>query len=260
MPLLEVQSLVKAFRGKIAVNGVSLTVEAGEIVGLLGKNGAGKSTTFKMIMGTLTPDRGTVLFDGHDVSKWPMHRRCLAGLGYLAQVPTIFRGLTVEKNILAVLEHLCLSRKQRRKRCEKLLHDYHLTKIRDNPSFRCSGGEKRRLELARALATEPKLILLDEPFAGVDPKHVGDIVSLIHGVRDQGIAVLITDHNAAQTLRAIQKAAIMIDQKVAKTGTPEDVVNDQNCRNDYFGHDFVYDPRLMAAAARDNSSRPLEVH
>lgn len=239
--MLEVNNLKKTFGTNTVVNGVSLNVQKGEVVGLLGKNGAGKSTTFKMIIGTLKPSAGAVDFLGKDVSRWPMHKRCSSGMGYLAQVSTIFRDMTVEDNLLAVMEQLSLSRKERKKRVDQLLSDYKLDSIRKNYASSNSGGEKRRLEIARALVTDPQIILLDEPFAGVDPIAVGGIREMIHGIKERGVAVLITDHNARQTLMTTERAYIMEKGEVLHHGTPEEVVAHEDCRRNYFGMDFTLD-------------------
>ncbi|MDF1665186.1 MAG: LPS export ABC transporter ATP-binding protein [Planctomycetota bacterium] len=239
--MLEVKNLKKTFGSNEVVKGVSLTVEKGEVVGLLGKNGAGKSTTFKMIIGTLKPSSGEVDFLGQDISSWPMHKRCRSGMGYLAQVTTIFRDMTVEDNLLAVMEQLKLSRKERKKRVDQLLSDYKLDDIRKNYASSNSGGEKRRLEIARALVTEPQIILLDEPFAGVDPIAVGGIREMIYGIKERGVAVLITDHNAEQTLKTTERAYIMEKGEVLHHGTPEEVVAHEDCRRNYFGMDFTLD-------------------
>ena len=242
--MLVVEGLVKEFRGRRVVDRASLSVAENEVVGLLGCNGAGKSTTFRMIIGMLTPDAGTVTFLGRDVSSWAMHRRCQIGMGYLAQKPTIFTELTVEQNLLAILEQLDLSRRERRRRCDELLAEYGLEKIRHDRASKKSGGEKRRLEIARALITEPRLILLDEPFAGVDPIKVAGIRAMIARLTDRGISVLITDHNAEQTLRVCDRATIIDEGKVLDSGTPQEVVANPLCRRVYFGQDF----RLEEAA------------
>jgi lipopolysaccharide export system ATP-binding protein len=236
--MLHVDALQKRFGKKEVVKGVSLEINNGEVVGLLGNNGAGKSTTFKMIIGTLKPNAGRVNFFGKDVSRWPMHKRCRAGMGYLAQDTTVFRDLTVEQNLLAILEQLKLSRRERKKRCDELIGDYGLQGIRHNYAGSNSGGEKRRLEIARALVTNPQLILLDEPFAGVDPKSVGEIRKMIYSIRDRGVAVLLTDHNAEQTLLTTDRAYIMDEGKVLHHGSPEEVSSNQKCREAYFGLDF----------------------
>ena len=239
--MLHVKSLHKKFGNNEVVKGVSLEVNKGEVVGLLGKNGAGKSTTFKMVIGTLKPTSGKVDFLGKDISRWPMHKRCRAGMGYLAQHTTVFLDLTVEQNLLAILEELKLSRKERKRRVDQLLADYDLVEIRNNYASSNSGGEKRRLEIARALVTDPQLILLDEPFAGVDPINVGSIRRMIYGIRDRGVAVLLTDHNAQQTLKTTDRAYIMDLGTVLHHGTPEEVVSHEQCRVQYFGVDFTLD-------------------
>lgn len=264
MSLLAAENLTKRFGPKQVVKGVTLHIEEEEVVGLLGNNGAGKSTTFKMIMGTLPADTGRVTFLGKDVSSWALHQRCRAGLGYLAQQEAVFAGLTVEENLLAVLEQLALSRAERRQRCAALLEDYGLTEVRKNPAGLCSGGQKRRLELARALVTAPKLILLDEPFAGVDPKAINSIRQMIRGIKSRGIAVLITDHNAQQTLNTTDRAYVMSEGLVVKEGSPRELAADPACRQAYFGHDFrLYspgdaDPREETEQARNESSNFAE--
>lgn len=253
MSLLQAENLTKRFGSTQVVKGVSLHIDQEEVVGLLGKNGAGKSTTFKMIMGTLAADSGKVSFLGQDVSSWAMHRRCRAGLGYLAQQEAVFSGLTVEENLLAVLEQLAISRAERRKRCAALLDDYGLSEVRKNRAGLCSGGQKRRLELARALVTQPKLILLDEPFAGVDPIAVDSIRQMVRGIKVRGIAVLITDHNAQQTLNTTDRAYVMNDGLVMKEGSPQELVADPVCRQAYFGNDFRLDvPRGESSPAEEN--------
>jgi lipopolysaccharide export system ATP-binding protein len=252
--MLHAKALTKNFGDNTVVKDVSLDIEEGEVVGLLGENGAGKSTTFKMIIGTLRPTKGQVEFLGKNVSSWPMHRRCQAGMGYLAQVTTVFRDLTVEQNLLAVLEQLKLTRKERKQRCDQLISDYKLEKVRHNKASSNSGGEKRRLEIARALVTNPKLILLDEPFAGVDPKHVTDIRELILGIRERGVSVLITDHNATQTLRTTDRAYIMSEGIVLHHGSPEEVVADERCRRSYFGIDFELPSPKPASPEREEAS------
>jgi lipopolysaccharide export system ATP-binding protein len=194
-----------------------------------------------------------VTFLGKDVSSWALHQRCRAGLGYLAQQEAVFAGLTVEENLLAVLEQLALSRAERRQRCAALLEDYGLTEVRKNPAGLCSGGQKRRLELARALVTAPKLILLDEPFAGVDPKAINSIRQMIRGIKSRGIAVLITDHNAQQTLNTTDRAYVMSEGLVVKEGSPRELAADPACRQAYFGHDFrLYSPGTLTQGKRPN--------
>lgn len=254
--MLRVDSLVKDFKHSRAVDGVSLHIEQDEIVGLLGSNGAGKSTTFRMIIGMLKPNAGRVEFLDEDVSQWPMYRRCRAGMGYLAQEPTIFRDLTVEQNLLAILEQLALSRRERWRRCEQLLDEFGLQRIRKDVSARKSGGEKRRLEIARALIMEPRLILLDEPFAGVDPIATGEIGEMIRGLKQRGIAVLLTDHDVASTLKTTNRAYIMDKGKLLFAGTPEQVVADPLCRQVYLGDDFEL--KLPAASPSPPRAEPRE--
>jgi len=251
--MLVADSLVKEFKGRRVVDKVTLRVEENEVVGLLGCNGAGKSTSFRMIIGMLAPDTGTVTFLGKEVTRWPMHRRCQSGMGYLAQKPTIFTELTVEQNLMAILEQLRLSRKDRRRRCDELIAEYGLERIRHDRASKKSGGEKRRLEIARALITEPKLILLDEPFAGVDPIKVAGIRAMISRLTDRGISVLITDHDAEQTLRVCDRVTIIDEGKVLDSGPPQQVVDNPLCRRVYFGQDFRLEGGARAAEAESSS-------
>lgn len=232
---LEAKGLRKSFRRRAVVNDVSVRVEQGEIVGLLGPNGAGKTTTFYCITGLIRPDAGTIHLGDRDVTGEPMYKRARAGLGYLAQEPSIFRKLSVEDNILAILETRPLGRKERRERLEQLLDELSIKHLRKNMAYSLSGGERRRLEITRALATEPKFMLLDEPFAGVDPIAVHDIQTIVAGLRHRNIGVLITDHNVEQTLDIVDRAYIMYEGRVQASGTVHELVYDDEVAELYLG-------------------------
>jgi lipopolysaccharide export system ATP-binding protein len=222
------EGLTKAYRGRNVVNSVSIEVRQGEIVGLLGPNGAGKTTTFYMIVGLIPPGAGTVHLDDEDLTRTPMYQRARKGIGYLAQEPSVFRKLTVEENVLAILETLGLSKDEQRQRLEELLGELGLTSLRDNKAYSLSGGERRRLEITRALVQRPKFMLLDEPFAGIDPKAVDGIQQIVHGLRGRGIGVIITDHSVEQTLEIVDRAYIMYEGSIGVTGSvPELVWNDK---------------------------------
>jgi len=235
MPLLECTGLVKRYPAKRAVDGVDFDVEAGEVVGLLGPNGAGKTTTFRMVCGLVVPTRGRVLLDGTDITDWPLYRRARKGLGYLPQDDSVFSKLSVEQNLLAVLEYLDLSRAERRRRIDELLAQFNLTDNRQQRAATLSGGERRRLEIARCLVTRPTLILLDEPFAGIDPVTIHDIQNLIANLRDSGIAVLLTDHRERETLTITDRAYVLYEGKVLVAGSPQEVLADQTAQEVYFG-------------------------
>lgn len=245
MALLEATNLVKSYAGRTVVNGVSFHVDTGEIVGLLGRNGAGKTTSFRIVIGMIDMDNaggggrsGSVRFDGRDVSRLPMYRHARLGMGYLSQEPSVFQRLTVRENLLAILETRPLSRRQRRQRADQLLDQFGLKHKARDQARTCSGGERRRLEIARALVTEPKLILLDEPFSGVDPLAVEDLQKEIRRLTDMGIAILITDHNVQQTLRVCDRAYIINEGKVLREGTPRELINDEMVRRSYLGSLF----------------------
>ena len=233
--VLRGQDLRKTFKKRTVVKDVSVEVRQGEIVGLLGPNGAGKTTTFYLITGLILPDQGTVTLDGRDLSVAPMYQRARAGIGYLAQEPSIFRRMTVEENVLAILETLPLSRAERTRRLEKMLDELSIKHLRKNRAYSLSGGERRRLEITRALVTDPKFMLLDEPFAGVDPIAVHDIQTIVAGLRHRGIGVLITDHNVEQTLDIVDRAYIMFDGRVQVEGPVRDLVFDDRVAEMYFG-------------------------
>ncbi len=233
--LLEGKELAKSFKGRRVVDHVSVRVEQGEIVGLLGPNGAGKTTTFYLITGLIRPDGGRVLLDGLDLTRAPMYQRARAGIGYLAQEPSIFRKMTVEENILAILETRHLGRDERHRKLEHMLDELSIKHLRRSRAYALSGGERRRLEITRALVTDPKFMLLDEPFAGVDPIAVHDIQTIVAGLRHRGIGVLITDHNVEQTLDIVDRAYIMFEGKVQASGTVRDLVYDDRVAQLYLG-------------------------
>jgi lipopolysaccharide export system ATP-binding protein len=231
--------LSKSYKGRQVVNGVSLGVRAGEAVGLLGPNGAGKTTCFYMVTGLVPVDKGKIEIDGFDITNLPMYRRARLGIGYLPQEASIFRGLTVENNIRAVLEVVESSRKEREKSLDSLLEEFHISHLRKSPAMSLSGGERRRLEIARALASRPHYMLLDEPFAGIDPIAVADIQQLVRHLTTRGIGVLITDHNVRETLKLIDRAYIIHNGEILKHGTAADIIADANVRRLYLGEDFA---------------------
>ncbi|MEO7521983.1 MAG: LPS export ABC transporter ATP-binding protein [Gemmatimonas sp.] len=233
--VLSASRLVKSYRGRRVVNDVSVNVQQGEIVGLLGPNGAGKTTTFYMLVGLIAPQQGRIQLDGTDITDMPMYERARQGIGYLSQEPSIFRKLTVEQNILAILETLPLSGTERKARLESLLGELGLERLRNSRAFQLSGGERRRLEITRALVTEPKFMMLDEPFAGVDPIAVHDIQSIVADLRTRGIGVLISDHNVEQTLDIVDRAYIMFDGQVKVSGTVRELVFDDTVAEHYLG-------------------------
>ena len=232
-------SIKKSYRGRSVVDGVSVELKQGEIVGLLGPNGAGKTTSFYMIVGLVRPDQGHVFLDELEITNLPMYKRAQLGIGYLPQEVSVFRKLSVEDNIMAILEMTPLSSIQRKEKLEKLLEEFGLVAIRKNLGDRLSGGEKRRTEIARALATDPKFILLDEPFAGVDPIAVEDIQSIISELRNRNIGVLITDHNVQETLSITDRAYLLFEGKILKSGTAEELAADEQVRKVYLGQNFV---------------------
>lgn len=238
VPLLSATGLMKAYSGRRVVDGVSFEVNAGEVVGLLGRNGAGKTTSFRMAMGMITPESGVVQFDGRDVTFEPMYRHALAGMGYLSQEPSVFQRLSCEENLLAILETQALGRDQRRRRANELLEQFGLLHKAKDEARTCSGGERRRLEIARALVTRPKLMLLDEPFAAVDPHTVEELQTEVRRLADNGIAMLVTDHNVQQTLRICDRAYIIHEGKNLREGTPREIINDQVVRDAYLASTF----------------------
>ena len=239
MNLLETTKLVKVYTGRTVVDEVSFVIAQEEIVGLLGRNGAGKTTTFRMILGMIRPESGAVAFNGTDITHLPMYKRARLGIGYLSQEQSIFRPLTVWENLQAILETMKLSRRERNRQGEELLHQFGLQKVRNQKASLCSGGEKRKVEIARALVTKPKLILLDEPFSAVDPIAVEDLQREVKRLKEEfGKSVLITDHNVAQTLRVCDRALIIGDGRVKFEGTPREVINDAGVKSEYLGNTF----------------------
>jgi lipopolysaccharide export system ATP-binding protein len=236
--LIQTRGLMKQYGGRRVVNGVDIFVRPGEVVGLLGKNGAGKTTTFYMIVGLVTPNEGHVYMGAEDVTHMPMYRRARRGIGYLPQEESIFRKLTVEENLLAILETLPMTEEERDARCDELLKDFGLEHVRENVAITLSGGEKRRVTIARALVTNPSLLLLDEPFSGVDPMAVHDIQEIILHLKERGLGVLITDHNVRETLSVVDRAYIIDEGRVLSEGTREFLLNDPIAREIYLGHRF----------------------
>lgn len=235
---LEAANLVKSYKKRRVVNSLSLSISPAEIVGLLGPNGAGKTTTFYMIVGLISPDSGRITFDGADITEYPMYKRSRMGIGYLSQEPSVFRKLTVEDNIMAVLETLNLRAEERRERCDTLLDDLSIKHLRKSRAFTLSGGERRRLEITRALVTDPRFILLDEPFSGIDPIAVDEIQAIVRRLRDKGLGVLITDHNVRDTLEITNRAYIMYEGEIQVSGNAHELVNDPRARKLYLGDDF----------------------
>ena len=238
MSLLDAEGLVKTYNGRRVVDGVGFSVAEGEIVGLLGRNGAGKTTSFRMTIGMITPEAGRVSFDGRDVTMLPMYRHALAGMGYLAQEPSVFQRLSCIDNLLAVLELQPLSKAQRLERANQLLAQFHLEHKAKEEARTCSGGERRRLEIARALINRPKLLMLDEPFAAVDPHTVEDLQQEVRKLTTEGISVLVTDHNVQQTLRICDRAYIIHEGRNLRDGDPKSIINDEAVRNAYLASTF----------------------
>ncbi len=236
--VLEAEGLTKSFKGRQVVRGVSVNIRRGEAVGLLGPNGAGKTTVFYMITGLIPADSGRIVIDDHDVTRLPMYRRARLGVGYLPQEASIFRGLTVEENIRAVLEIVEPDRKARKCQLDALLEEFRITKLRKSPAIALSGGERRRVEIARALASRPSYMLLDEPFAGIDPIAIGDIRALVHQLKSRGIGVLITDHNVRETLELIDRAYIIYEGQVLVEGHPREIIANEEVRRVYLGDQF----------------------
>jgi lipopolysaccharide export system ATP-binding protein len=237
-PILRTDKLVKIYGGRAVVNGVDIQLSSGQIVGLLGPNGAGKTTSFYMIVGLVRPNGGRVFFKDADVTDYPMFRRARMGMGYLPQEESIFRKLTVEENIMAILETLPINKRERRARCEQLLNQFGIEHVAKQQALTLSGGEKRRLTIARSLVTNPSMIMLDEPFSGVDPIAVADVQQIIQALRDQGLAILITDHNVRETLSIVDRAYLIHEGKVLSQGTKEFLVNDPISRQFYLGERF----------------------
>jgi lipopolysaccharide export system ATP-binding protein len=239
MELLHTENLNKVYKGRKVVNNVNIHVSSGEIVGLLGPNGAGKTTTFYMVVGMIPPESGKVVFKGDDVTKLPMWTRARRGMGYLSQEPSIFRKLTVEENIMAILEVLGLTYKERKMRLNKLLAELGLVHLRRNKAYTLSGGERRRLEITRLLCTEPSFIMLDEPFSGVDPIAVFEVQKIISNLRDMGLGILLTDHSVRETLSITDRAYIMYESKVLISGTSKELISNPKARELYLGEKFT---------------------
>ncbi len=237
---LKAQNIKKSYHKRQVVKDASFTVHQGQVVGLLGPNGAGKTTSFYMVVGLITPDAGTVLLNDQDITRWPMHRRAQNGIGYLPQEASVFRKMTVEDNILCVLETLPLDARQRRERLDSLLEEFKITDIARQKAFTLSGGERRRVEVARALALNPVFLLLDEPFAGIDPIAVADIQRMIQVLKKRGIGVLITDHNVRETLEICDLGYLLSDGKIVESGTPEQIAQSRTARESYLGENFHF--------------------
>jgi lipopolysaccharide export system ATP-binding protein len=235
---LDIKHLVKSYGGRKVVNGLSFTVKQGEIVGLLGPNGAGKTTAFYMAMGLIKPDGGNVIFNGQNITHAPIHQRARMGMGYLAQEPSIFRGLTVEQNIMCILETLDLTKKQRQIRLEELLSELHMLPHAKKKAVALSGGERRRLEITRALVTNPTFLLLDEPFANIDPISVAEVKFLIQHLAAKNISILITDHNAREIFSVVHRSYLVAEGKVVRSGRVEELINDEEVRRIYLGEEF----------------------
>lgn len=236
--VLGADDVKKVYRGRAVVNGISLWVGHGEIVGLLGPNGAGKTTTFYMVVGLVRPDKGRISLNGRDVTRVPVYKRARLGLGYLSQEPSVFRKLTVEQNISAILETMPLSGRERRRRRDELLDELGIAHVRKQRAYTLSGGERRKLEITRALVTEPDVLMLDEPFSGVDPLAVQDIQGILRGLRDRGLGVIITDHSVRETLSVVDRAYLIFEGKVLREGKSDFLVNDEMSRELYLGQQF----------------------
>lgn len=253
MALLKAQGLVKIYGRRRVVDGVDFGVEAGEIVGLLGPNGAGKTTSFRMICGMIEPNDGQVHLGGHNVTTWPMYRRAReGGMGYLAQESSVFRKLRVDENLLGMMEMLGFDRKTRRRRCDELLDRFDIARLRKSLAQSLSGGERRRLEIARCLVSDPKIILLDEPFTGIDPVTIASIQEVIRDLRDSGIAILITDHQVRETLQITDRSYVVRDGRVLCHGKPRDVLRNPEARKYYFGEGMDIDVRSSSPPATDH--------
>ncbi|MBS1519264.1 MAG: LPS export ABC transporter ATP-binding protein [Bacteroidetes bacterium] len=245
MSELKAFNLVKEYRKRKVVNNVSLNLKQGEIAGLLGPNGAGKTTTFYMICGMIKPDEGEIEIDKEYVTSYPMYKRANLGIGYLPQEPSVFRNMTVRENIMSILQFKDLDKNEREERCDRLLKDFNIEKISGSKGYVLSGGERRRTEIARCLASDPKFILLDEPFAGIDPIASEEIMKLVANLRNRGIGILITDHNVHETLSIVDRAYILIDGKIFRSGKAEELANDELVRKHYLGENFNLDRYLL---------------
>lgn len=238
MHLLEIKNLCKSYDGREVVKGVDMLVKRGEIVGLLGPNGAGKTTTFYMVVGIIPPNKGKIVFDNQDITGLPIHERAHYGIGYLSQEPSIFRKMTVRQNIMAILETLAISRAERRRRLESLLEELKISHLAEHKAFTLSGGERRRLEITRALVTNPSFILLDEPFSGIDPIIVGEAQEIIKDLRNKGLGILLTDHNVRETLSITDRAYLIADGRILISGTAQELIDNPRAREIYLGEKF----------------------
>ncbi|MDP3732665.1 MAG: LPS export ABC transporter ATP-binding protein [Candidatus Omnitrophota bacterium] len=238
MHLLEIKGLSKSYDGREVVKGVDISVKRGEIVGLLGPNGAGKTTTFYMVVGVIPPNSGSIIFDNFDITTLPIHARARFGIGYLSQEPSIFRKLTVEENIMAILETLPINKAERKHRLESLLEELNIARLAKSRAYTLSGGERRRLEITRALVTNPSFILLDEPFSGIDPIVVNEAQEIIKELRDRGLGILLTDHNVRETLSITDRAYLIADGRIIISGSAEDLINNPQAREIYLGEKF----------------------
>ena len=236
---IDVKDIVKSYHGRVVVDHVNLHASKGEVVGLLGPNGAGKTTTFYMVVGLIRPDSGKIAFEGRNVTKFPVYKRARMGIGYLAQEPSIFRKLTVEENVMAILETLKISQSEREKRLKDLLEDLDLAKLATQKAYTLSGGERRKLEITRALVTNPSILMLDEPFSGVDPIAVSDIQEIIIGLKNKGLGIIITDHNVRETLSVVDRAYLMYEGKVLREGKSDFLIDDEVSRKLYLGEKFT---------------------
>jgi len=239
MNLLETQGLVKSYNGRKVVDGLSISIRRSEIVGLLGPNGAGKTTTFYMAVGVIAPEEGKIFFDQEDITKKPIHQRSRLGMGYLAQESSVFRKLTVEENIMAILETLKISPRERRRRLDTLLEELNIAHLAKSKAYTLSGGERRRLEITRALVTNPSFLLLDEPFSGIDPIVVAEAQEIIRDLKNKGLGILLTDHNVRETLSITDRAYLIADGKVLISGTADELINDPKARQIYLGEKFT---------------------
>ncbi len=260
MTLLQVTGLVKSYGRRRVVDGVDFYVRRGEIVGLLGPNGAGKTTTFRMTCGMTDPDAGTVILADHEVTDWPMYRRARdGGMGYLAQESSVFRKLSVQNNLLGVMEMLGINRKTRRRRCDELLEQFGISKLRKSKAMSLSGGERRRLEIARCLVSDPKIILLDEPFTGIDPVTIASIQDIIRNLRARGISILITDHQVRETLQITDRSYVIREGQVLCHGTRDEVLQNQEARKYYFGDSMDDEARVMRREGRGARSEERRI-
>ena len=255
MSVLEVRDLIKKFGNKIVIRGISLSVHSGEVVGLLGPNGAGKTTIFYMIVGLIKPTQGNIIFEGEDITGYPMYQRARLGISYLPQESSAFRKLTAEENILAILETLNLSKSERKRKLHKLMGELNLHPIANRKAYLLSGGERRRVEITRALVLSPKFILLDEPFAGIDPIAIGDIKAIIQHLRENGIGIIITDHNVRETLGVCDRAYLISQGKILIHGTPHEITMDPMARKIYLGNDFSLPETMFHTTETTGSTR-----